>query len=101
YARDYTLTVRVGDEAVLTAVLCAQRASSNRIGRECRRIEAGGLEDWDPSGVLTIRDQTCEMHDDMRSLVDALSLCSPFAVGPLSPGHLMAIRRDDRSQGIC
>ena len=58
-AGNFPLTVGVGDEPILAAVLSAKRSSGgNGIVWECRRIKAGGLEDRDPGGVLTVRDQT-------------------------------------------
>src|SRR6266571_1934150 len=52
------LAAIVGDEAVLAAVLEPERASGDHVFRERRWIVAWGLEDRDPSRVLTVGDQS-------------------------------------------
>src|SRR5262245_45768425 len=97
--RNCGLAILVGEEAVLTAVLSTKRSCGNHgVVRPRRRIETRRLENRNPNGVLSIRDQSREMDDDMRSLFDALYLCLPVGLRPFTPSHLMAIRRRNRSQ---
>src|SRR5262245_50973947 len=94
-ARDLTFPVRIGHERVLAAVLRTEWTKAEGVVQ--RTIETRGIEDSDPTSVLTIRDQPGQMDDDVRTLIDALDRCLSLDIGPFTERQMMTVRRKDRA----